>query len=83
MSHRDPSVRDRLTRRLRGAVVLATCAGLGLPLLLATGGTASVADDVLAAARAQVGDTYVCSAGPCRSRASSCCPATWSSSAPR
>lgn len=51
--------RDRLVRGTRGAAVVLACAALGLPLLVASGGAATPADAVLAAARAQVGEKYV------------------------
>ena len=59
MSYRLMSVRARCARRLRGLAVLLGAAGLALPLLVASGGSSTTVDDVLAAARAQVGDAYL------------------------
>ena len=59
MSHRRMSVRERCTDRLKGLVVALSAAGLALPLLVASGGSSTAVDDVLAAARAQVGDAYL------------------------
>ena len=59
MSHRLMWVRQRYAGRLQGLLVALSAAGLALPLLVASGGASTPVDDVVAAARAEVGDAYL------------------------